>query len=286
MEHWHCMLSNEERTTLFPDEARMRAGVRAVVRVTAEELVAFNLVDSHIHLVLHGTRERVGRLMQAAGLALCVPACARLSAARIKPVNGRGHMEKLIGYVLAQDWHHGTYRHPALASGSFFQDLVGARVMDGFRLRLVNVLPRYRVRQAFQSVSLPPEPLEPADDERIRQVGPARLVEAAAAACCVGSELRARPSSERRKSESRRPHPFCTRAEKRARRCVSSLARKAGLQSADIGDLLGRSPRAIRHLAINGEDEAAERATRFRIALEDRVSALPRVGAESQVASM
>jgi hypothetical protein len=82
-------------------------------------------------------------------------AAAPVEPARVREVDTRAHLEWLVRYVLTQGPHHGVAGHPALASGSCFQDLVAARRVDGLRLRIAEALPRLRRRTLYEAVGLP-----------------------------------------------------------------------------------------------------------------------------------
>lgn len=108
----------------------------------------FCIVDDHLHVVLLCEAQQAGVLSRELLLALRPLTGPNLAPAFVRPVEGRGHLEWLVRYVLEQPTKHGLPGHPALWPGSCFPDLVGARRLPGLslRLRLSEALPRFRLR--------------------------------------------------------------------------------------------------------------------------------------------
>jgi hypothetical protein len=103
-----------------------------------------------------------------------------LLSAHVSPVATRAHAEWLVRYTLGQGEHHGIDVDPATSPGSWFADLVGARRLGGLSLRLGDLLPRFRAREAYLMVGLPMSELSPADDAIVARLGLAVVAERAA----------------------------------------------------------------------------------------------------------
>ncbi|MBN1335945.1 MAG: hypothetical protein JXB39_08300 [Deltaproteobacteria bacterium] len=256
MSLWHLTLATEGRQALFPDEAARRAAVRALASVARERLVLFSVVDDHVHLVTLG--DRPGHLGRSVRLVLRPHALVPPEAARVRPVEGRSHLESLVRYLLGQPVHHGIPVHPALWTGSCFLDLAGARLLPGFRDRLPELLPRLPRSAVFRAVGLPPDAVRPADDACIRTLGPARLHAAATAVVGLGPVLSGRAADV-----------VAVRA------AASALARGAGIATAESAHAFGLPLRTVQRLARSSIDPALSEAIRRRLTLEESVAALP-----------
>jgi len=204
---------------------------------------------------MHGGRRLAGRVAWSVLRGLRAVATTHVEPARLRGVESRRHLQWLVRYVLGQAGHHDLPGHPALWSGSCFQDLVGARAV--LRLRLGEVLPRLRLRTAYEAVGLPTREIELAGDETVRRCGAGRLVAAAAAAQAVDPAL-----------------PGRVDAVVRARRAACALAREVGLSTVDLAWALGVSPRAVRRAAVKGADGGLLATVRRRLALEESVGRL------------
>lgn len=123
-------------------------------------MLLFCVMPDHVHLVLLCNRDRAGRIAQAANLALARIAGPGMQPAHIRAVEDASHPASLLPYVLRQLGHHGLPGHAALWDGSVFQDLIGARLLGGFRANLVRAQPTFRLRDALAAVGLPLEPIQ------------------------------------------------------------------------------------------------------------------------------
>ncbi len=254
MNTWHLTFATDGRNPLFPDESACRKAVRALGRVAGSSAVLFNVVDEHIHLVLWCDRPRCGRLAQALLRALRPLASAPVDPARIKPVESRAHMKRLVDYVLSQTIHHDIPVHPALWTGSCFSDLIGAREVPGLELQLKRALPRFRMRDIYQAVGLTDGPLAPLPPEAVRSAGISRLVAATGATLAVGPTLSGNSA------------PVV-----HARRVTAQLAHQSQIAIADVAWALRITPRAAYRLLQPQVDVATSKAVRVRLALENVV---------------
>ncbi len=268
MDSWHLTFSTRGRVVLFADEARRRSAVRAIFAVVGDHLLLFCIVDDHVHVVVHGDRQRAGRLAQALLLSLRALGAPALQAAHLRPVENRRHLQWLVRYCIDQPRKHGLQQHgrdqrPALWTGSCFLDLVGARHIEGGALHIDRALPRLRLATVMEQAGLPGEPVRPADDALLGGVGPARLREAASAALAVDPALTGRSA------------PVVA-----ARRVTAQLAQAAGFPVSLLATTLGLSHQAAGRLRRAPVDPAAVRATRVRLALEALTATGPRLVAE------
>lgn len=257
---WHLTVASDGRQVLFPSEERRRAAVRVLARAAGREAALFCVVDDHVHLVVLCERERLGWLGRALRLGLRPVAAAPLAPVRVRPVETRGHLETLVPYVLSQTVHHGLAEHPALWTGSCFQDLARARWLPEVeaRARLGEALPRLTGEALLAAVGLPGRPLVPADDAALRRGGAGRLVDAVTAALALPPALDGKGG----------PAVLM-------RRAVAQLGVGCGLTSGDLAFTLGVTPRAVRRLLAPAAPAALLRAVRLRHALVERLASAP-----------
>ena len=252
MSYWHLRFSSVTRVVLFPGEAGRRLAVRCIVRIAGPYLLLFCVVDDHVHVLIAGVAERLGAIRSALSRALAPIASAAFAPSFVVPVRSRAHLVRNVDYFLAQSAHHGIEGHPATDSGSCFQDLVGARRIDGFDPGLLKrALPRLRRDDLLRAVSLPARALDPMPLEAIRGLGAASLVEACASVLGVGPVLAGRDG------------PVVE-----ARRLAANLGAEAGIARADLAWALPASPRAVRRLATEPANPRFLHAARVRLALE------------------
>ncbi len=252
---WHLTFATKGRQVPFPDETRRRLAIHQLVAVAGDELVLFCLVDDHFHVVVLCTRRRAGIIARALARTLAPIAVAPLRLGDNRPVETRSHVTWLVRYLLEQVLHHkiqGT--HPALWTGSCFQDLVGARVIGGCRLRLWDVLPRLPLSTVCRYVQLSPDEIAPIGDQRLRAAGVARLAAAASAALAVPPDLRGKEP-----------------AVMLGKRAVSQLSRAAGIPRTEVAWALGVTVRTVTRLFDPLVEPAVMRAVRIRLTLEDVV---------------
>jgi hypothetical protein len=258
----HINFSSVERRTLGRDETERRRQVRAIVRVAGERLAVFNMVDEHLHLLGRSdwpTRrgESVRRVMRA-----CRPDL-EFTRPHVRPVRDLRHLQRSVPYVLNQTDHHEVGgSHPALWTGSAFLDVVGVRLMPGFRLTvLLQELPRLRQRDLLEAVGLEPVEIVPASDDALLRAGPARIAQLAAAVFAAGETYAGR-SDETVK----------------ARTLAARVARDLEIATVNMAAFLGAVPRTVNRLAREPVDPRALLALRRRLTLEERVAEARRRG--------
>jgi len=250
---WHVGFSSAKRGTPFPGEDRRRKAVRALTEAAGDHLVLFSLVHEHNHTMLwtEGGIDKLGADVQRALNALSEEPLVDPWTER---VDGTRRKEGLLRYFLQQPSHHNIGVHDALWTGSCFQDLAGARVIDGFRPRIWDLLPHAARSVIYRHVRLP-RPVEPVSLAQVRVLGAVRLMAAASAALTAAPRLRGR-----------------TTLEVRAKAAVVHLGERSGLSAAETCWALGIVPRTYRRLRALEPSDADVRAVRQRLALEEAVA--------------
>lgn len=191
---FHTTIRSENNLTLFPSEEQLLRAVHAVGRVSRGMLLAFNLVDNHLHLLSSGDRAMTGRLAGRIGRSLGAIASTPMAPGRPTPIRDRSHLRNTMRYLVQQPLNHEIGTHPALWAGSSFADLVGARYVPDLRLRAREELPRMTTTDLLAWAGLPEERLSAATDEELANWAPAQLVRAAARAGALDKGLVGRRS--------------------------------------------------------------------------------------------
>ncbi len=221
--------------------------------VCGQRLVLFCVVDDHLHVVVCATRRQAGAL--AGGMVRSAELGGRrLAPAFVRPVEGRGHLEWLVGYLLTQASKHGLAVPDRLYEGSCFQDLVGARVIEGWDpQRIWTLLPRRGSEWAAGLVGTrPPAPLQ---ETLLPEYGIRALFTASEEALATNGEGRAPPAVA-------------------SRRAAASLAVVAGHPVARVAQLKQVDGRSVRRwLAVARPEHrlaARRRLTLLRAERRDR----------------
>lgn len=171
MQPWHLTIASVGRNTLFVDPTSLTRGDRTLARVAGHHLLLFAIVDDHLHLVLHCDRLQAAHTASAVSRALRKCGAPPLAPVFVREVEGRRHLENLVGYCIRQPAKHGIPGHPATYIGSCAPDLLGLRVLPGFDpRRIAAVLPRCDVR-AFAASAAGPAPRTPASWSTAEAVG-------------------------------------------------------------------------------------------------------------------
>ncbi len=247
-------VSTVGRLALARSEPERRTLVRAFARAGRERLLAFDLVDDHAHAVISGERPRLVARDLRRSLAAVRPEL-EFDPPHLKLVDTRRYLRWLLTYLLVQPTKHGLDTHPALWTGSCFQDLVGARLLTGFSVApLRAALPRLRLRSLFSDVGLSEIKLRPRANDLLRRAGAARLADLAAGVFAVDPKLLGRSSL------------VVT-----ARTLASVVGVELGFSRAKLAPYLGATPQTVGRLASRRLDPAAKRALGLRFELEERV---------------
>lgn len=180
---WHVTMRPCNDGWVARRPAELRRAARIIHAACAEDrLFAFRVADTHVHVLLTGTRVEAGRAAQTIASALRQALhTARFEPARFRPITTQRHLHNALAYVLRQEERHGTDLDPA-HDGSIVPDLLGMRLLDGGDavLRRVRMhLPRLASADVRAWVDF--EALERVDPD------PAHLADAAAAALGLAS---------------------------------------------------------------------------------------------------
>ena len=256
MRTYHLTFVAKGRQPPFPGEVARRAAVRALIRVGGAWIVLFCLVDDHVHVVVLCEPADVRRIARSLHMTLTPRASVPLLDAHVEPVEKRSHMEWLVRYVVGQVDHHALHAHPALWSGSCFADLVGARVLPGWRANIDEALPRHTVADALKAAGLDLRALEPIRDAGLRELGVRRIVSAAADAVGADPAL-----------------PGRTAEVVEARRVAITLARGVDFDRAEIAHALGLTVHGVAKLARTPASPECVAAARVRLGIEVAVAA-------------
>ncbi len=253
MKIWHLGFASDGRHPLFPTEEVRRKALLVLVRHAGPWLIAFCVVDDHLHVLVVCSRERAGKLRRAIVMGLRPVAGLGFEDTYIKPVETRAHLKSLVAYCIEQPKRYGLGVPSAVWSGSCFSELVGARRIDGLLLRVAEVLPRYRVADAWLAADvrggIPPVP-----EERLPGIALTALRGAASFATCAHPRLVGR-----------------SKRETDARAEVVQLGKPAGFRKDVIASFLGISGEAVRLLGHRSLDEGLLSATRLRLAIVEAV---------------
>lgn len=195
---WHISIAAQDRLPLFPEERLRRKALHVLARIAAKALVLFCIVDEHLHLVSVGDEVHKRQLRRSLMLALAPIATAPLDASWVGPVKDRKHLISLVRYHVVQVVKHNLQGvHPALWSGSCFQELVGARQIGALELQTGEQLPRQQIKAlACQEVGLPGFDARPISVAALRELGIMRIKAAAASAVAADPDLVGRSKAE------------------------------------------------------------------------------------------
>ncbi len=240
------------------DTEDLTAFVRTIGRVAGSAAVLFGFAVEHGHVVvdtpdaraLGYLRSKLRRAAPFAGLAA--------DDVYETPVTDRDHLATLASYFGRQPFHHGLPWDSALYLGSTFPDLVGARLLPGFRASAVHAaLSHVDVPETMlRSIGLR-GPLLPATDVDARELGAVLTWRACRDALAM-------PANDRLSDIAITTlRTFC------------ALTSRAGFHQKEARDAACISrPAWYRLLALGAPAEAVE-AVRMRIALVRLAAATP-----------
>jgi REP element-mobilizing transposase RayT len=255
---WHLTFSSANQYPLVPDETLRRKVVHKLVKKSGQEMVLYCVVDNHIHLVVACDRKRVGAIKMALHKSLGALVVQEMLPAHLRSVGSQSHLRWLVRYLLLQVIHHELEEHPALWSGSCFQDLVGARYIKGainLRQRLEAHLPRYHWKNYYEIIGLPLQEIEPASIVEVQNSGFSRLVEAASVSLATEPSLKGKFEQAIL-----------------AKRSVAQIGKVVGFSIAQMARTLKAPERTIRHMCAQPVEKDAKAAICTRLALENTVA--------------
>ncbi len=255
MKPWHLTIASDGRLPLFPEAWRRDRALHRLVDVAGGDLALFCIVDEQAHVVSICDEEALVHRRRGLTRSFRGLAAAPILSAHIRAIEDHAHMVDVFGFVLRQPEQHGLSGHPALWPGNCLVDLLGARLLPGLELRILEALPRIRERDALRAVDLPVDRLPELGARQVRMLGPARIATAAAAVHAANPALEG-----------------LGKREVRGRRLACHVARQLGLSTAEIAACLGIDPRAARRLAMQPLDPRELQAFARRLALEELVA--------------
>jgi hypothetical protein len=138
----HITLRLVDARTLAPSMATRRRAASAIYRVgSSYGLLAFAIADTHVHLLVDGTRAEAGELARRTEISLqqILPLRARFEEARVRPVEDLWHLYRSVLYVFRQASHHGIDAD-AEHDGTSLPELLGLRRLDGRCARRMRAL--------------------------------------------------------------------------------------------------------------------------------------------------
>lgn len=226
---------------------------RALAHVVYEQgehrgLVAFRAADTHLHIVIVGSRFEAGMLARYVAMSLRwrLELGAPFLPASIRPLVDRRHLENGVRYAFKQEAHHGILLDP-FHEASSLPDVVGLRVLGrATAMRLAASLPRLSKSALLADGGL--------------ELGPAPS-EADVAEHLLDATLAAAGLPELKLDD------------------VSHAARRAavhavGLKTRELAVLLEVDPASVRRLRRKAPDKKLVAAIQRQLAL--RCAALPR----------
>lgn len=143
----HLMLRLNPDRIIAPTEAARRL-LAATVLALAEKrrVLAFRAADTHLHVLVAGSREPAGELARRIeiGLSRRLRPGVPFAAAHIRLVRDQAHLVNTFRYVLDQQQHHGLGVDP-FHDASNLPDLLGLRLLGAYTAADVTLfLPRIR----------------------------------------------------------------------------------------------------------------------------------------------
>lgn len=252
---WHLIFTTFDRHRLFTLPEEYNRSILSFSRIAGKDIILFNFVDDHIHLVIKCSNRQVSVYSRSMLLSLKSITKAPLVPAKVLEVENRTHMQRLVPYILSQTCHHGLENHPAIWLGSCFQDIIGARKIECLHLKLNEALPRFHINQALNAVGLSRQKINPFTNDQILNAGLGYLIESSTASVCLPSALDSKSS-------------LATTA----RKLVCNLGYNAGFTSQVLAKSLNITPRAARRLAKMSIDSSLLESVRLRMSLISAVN--------------
>ena len=174
---WHCTTRLENDAVLAPQAVDRRGVVRAILKHGPRAgLIAYCVVDTHLHALFVGKRVVVGEAMRRIELSCHrrLNLEHRFDGARILPIRDQRHLRNVVPYILNQLARHEVLTDP-LQEGSALHDLLGLRVPGA---HLVGALqaeqPRLVIEQMWTSLGVQPAEVDswgrPLEEEELALV--------------------------------------------------------------------------------------------------------------------
>ena len=250
---YHIMIRSDDDRVLAPSDAARRALAEAVYRVAAPfPLLGFGAADNHLHLVVLGDRRQAaqlaGRLLCALHWALDLPVA--FFPVRYKQLADQYHLISTFHYCLSQRNNHGVQSDPYLDASSL-PELLGLRLLPTDSIsRVREQVARLGRRRLLGHLG--PGDLEPASTTIVSDLVLAGREELLRDAACGALGL---PSLDGRSA------PVV-----RARRALVKILASC-CTTAQIAEVVGRSPCQVRHIRGLDEQPQLQLAISLQLAL-------------------
>ena len=144
----HLMLRLVDDRVIAPSLFSRRRLARCVLKLGRKAiLLAFRLVDTHLHVLVKCDRRTAGELARRLEIALRqqLELPVPFATAHIKPVRDQRHLRHLFAYIFRQEEHHGVHVDPRFEASNL-PDLLGLRTVGSYTLDNVREhLPRIKL---------------------------------------------------------------------------------------------------------------------------------------------
>lgn len=140
-----------------PKELRLLS--TSLVALGGEGLLAFRVVDTHLHAIVEHDRAASGRFAWRVenSLRRSLRLAAPFDPARHRPIESFGHLRSALAYLFNQTAHHRAAFDPE-HEGSSLPDTLGLRVLcPDFAARITAALPRADLTSFRRFLQVPPD---------------------------------------------------------------------------------------------------------------------------------
>jgi len=163
----HLVLRLVDNRVIANTDAQRRVVACTVIEMAKDDrLLAFGLVDTHLHLEDAENRDRCGRLAQRVGSSLkqALKPVVRFVPVHREPIRSQSHLYRAFYYDLRQQDHHGVTTNP-YHEASNLPDLLGLRVRGRQLTQHVRTLrPRVTRNDLLEVLGVPALPDDAAVD--------------------------------------------------------------------------------------------------------------------------
>lgn len=162
---WHIIMRLRQDRRVATTREQMRTAAATMLRIGRGTLLAFSLVDTHVHALVVSSRAAAGMFTRHVESALKqrLRLPVRFARATFREVESPWHLLNAFQYILRQDEHHGVDLGAAL-DGTSLQDWLACRLIDeGLPARVGLRLPRLRRSELAPWSAAPPPRLTDGD---------------------------------------------------------------------------------------------------------------------------
>lgn len=156
---WHGMTRLTDRRVIATDTAALRTTVGCLRRAffaLPVQLLAFAVVDTHVHALAVGARFAIGEAFRRFAIAATLARRERIGFDRcyLKPIDSQRYLESCFLYVLSQHTHHETFGDRNL-EGTALHEMLGLRPSP-MRSHVRRFLPRMTDATFAELLGAPP----------------------------------------------------------------------------------------------------------------------------------